>query len=276
MTKGTILIVEDENIIARDIQNKLKRLGYTVSSVVSSGEEAIKKVHEAPPNLVLMDIMLNGDIDGIETAEKIRSLVDIPVVFLTAYADERTLQRAKITEPFGYILKPFSVKDLHSTIEMALYKHQMDQTLQRSHDELERRVKEQTADLRLANKQLQAEIGERVRAEERLHESNLLLEDTLAELQGTQQQIIQQERLSALGQMASGIAHDFNNALSPIMGFSEVLLAHPEDLNDTEKATRYLEIIQTAAKDAASVVNRLREFYRHRQTDEIFHPINLN
>ena len=88
MTKSTILVVEDENIIARDIQNKLKRLGYAVSAVVFSGEEAISKVEETHPNLVLMDIMLKGDMDGIEAAGQIHSLFDIPVVYMTAYADD--------------------------------------------------------------------------------------------------------------------------------------------------------------------------------------------
>ena len=119
------------------------------------------------------------------------------------------------------------------------------------------------------------DITERKQTEERLHESNRLLEETLVELQQTQHHIIQQERLRALGQMASGIAHDFNNALSPILGFSDVLLMRPEDLDDKQKAIRYLQIMNTAATDAANVVSRLREFYRHREADEIFSPVNL-
>jgi signal transduction histidine kinase len=98
----------------------------------------------------------------------------------------------------------------------------------------------------------------------------------MAELRQAQQQVIQQERLRALGQMASGIAHDFNNALSPILGFSELLLTVPENLDDREKATRYLRTIHTAAQDAANVVSRLREFYRHREKGEFFQPVHLN
>ncbi|MDW8366806.1 MAG: GAF domain-containing protein, partial [Abditibacteriales bacterium] len=117
---------------------------------------------------------------------------------------------------------------------------------------------------------------ERKRAEEALQETNRRLEHALAELQRTQQHVIQQERLRAIGTMASGIAHDFNNALSPILGYSELLLAHPDDLTDRERVTHYLERIHVAAQDAAHVVSRLREFYRHRDESEVFLPVQLN
>ena len=146
MKKSTILIVEDENIIARDIENKLKRLGYAVSGVVSSGEEAVGRVEVMPPDLVLMDIMLSGHIDGIEAAEQIRARFNIPVVYLTAYADEDTLGRAKVTEPFGYLLKPFSVKELRGAIEIALYKYQMERKLEES-EKRYRQIVEEASDM---------------------------------------------------------------------------------------------------------------------------------
>jgi len=127
-----LLVVEDKGIVAKDIQNTLKRLGYAVPTVVSSGEEAIKKAVEIHPDLVLMDIVLKGDMDGIEAAEQIHNRLNIPVVYLTAYADKNILQRAKITEPFGYILKPFEEKELHTAIEMALYKHKIESKLKES------------------------------------------------------------------------------------------------------------------------------------------------
>ena len=120
------------------------------------------------------------------------------------------------------------------------------------------------------------DITDRKMAEEILQETNRRLEHALAELQRTQQHVIQQERLRAIGAMASGIAHDFNNALSPILGYSELLLAHPDDLSDRERVKRYLERMNVAAQDAAHVVSRLREFYRHRDEGEVFLPVHVN
>lgn len=134
-TVKQILIVEDEIIIAEGLQRKLKTMGYAVPVTVSSGEEAVKKVKENNPDLVLMDIVIYGKMDGIETAAQIHSL-DIPVVYLTAYADEKTLERAKITEPFGYLIKPFKERELQITIEIALYKHEMEKKLKESEKNL--------------------------------------------------------------------------------------------------------------------------------------------
>ena len=136
MAKAQIMVVEDEAIVAEDIQTRLTSLRYAVSAVVSSGDEAIAKAGETRPDLVLMNIRLKEDMDGIEAAEEIRARFDIPVVYLTAYADEDTLQRAKITEPCGYIIKPFQERELHIAIEMALYKHKAEEALRKAHDEL--------------------------------------------------------------------------------------------------------------------------------------------
>lgn len=122
MEKIKILIVEDEAIIARDLQKRLENQGYIVTSASATGQEAIRRAGTESPDLILMDIVLLGDMDGIEAAGQIRSQYDIPVVYLTAYADEGILARAKVTEPFGYILKPFDDRELRSVIEMALYK----------------------------------------------------------------------------------------------------------------------------------------------------------
>ncbi len=129
-----IYIVEDESIVAKDIQNSLKKLGYNVLGISNNGADAIKNIVDLEPNIVLMDIMIKGPMTGIDVAETIKKEYNIPVIFLTAYADESTLAKAKITEPYGYILKPFKEIDLHSTIEMALYKHKKDTEVQKERD----------------------------------------------------------------------------------------------------------------------------------------------
>lgn len=132
MSKTRILIVEDESIVAMDIKHRAEGLGYTVIGVTPSGEEALELVRENPPDLILMDIVLKGKMDGIEAAQRIHDDYDIPVLYLTAYSDEETLKRAKITEPFGYIIKPFEDRELHSSVEIAIYKHEMERKLKES------------------------------------------------------------------------------------------------------------------------------------------------
>jgi len=132
MSDTSILIVEDEAIIAADLAGKLRRLGYTVVGSTAAGKEALTLTAERHPSLVLMDIRLAGEMDGIEAAERIRRQYDVPVVYLTAHSDRATIQRAKLTEPFGFILKPFEERELESHIEMALYKHQAERKLRES------------------------------------------------------------------------------------------------------------------------------------------------
>ena len=134
MGKMNILVVEDERIVAEDIKMRLQNLGYAVPGIVFSGEEAIKKAEKAQPDLVLMDIVLEGEMNGIEAAAIISSRFNIPIVYLTAYADNKTLEQAKVTEPLGYILKPFEDRELRTTIEMALYKYKMGNTLKESEE----------------------------------------------------------------------------------------------------------------------------------------------
>jgi two-component system, cell cycle sensor histidine kinase and response regulator CckA len=132
MTQASILVVEDEHIVAKDIATRLTRRGYTVVAIASTAAEAIEEAGRHRPDLVLMDIMLKGDVDGITAADRIRELYGLPIVYLTAYADDNTLQRAKVTDAFGYILKPFEERELSITIEMALYKHRIEARLRDS------------------------------------------------------------------------------------------------------------------------------------------------
>jgi PAS domain S-box-containing protein len=129
MNKVKILIVEDEQIVAKNIEKRLTGAGYQVVASVSTGEEAIEKVKSTAPDIILMDIKLKGKIDGIETADILRKNYQLPVIFLTSYTDEETFQRAKNTEPFGYLIKPFETKDLNRAVELALYKNKIYQEL---------------------------------------------------------------------------------------------------------------------------------------------------
>lgn len=122
MPQANILVVEDEPIVAKDIQVSLQRLGYRVPAMAASGEDAIRKTQESHPDLILMDIVLKGKMDGVETVRQIRKHYDVPVIYLTAYADDHTLERAKVTSPAGYMLKPYRPNELRTTIELALHR----------------------------------------------------------------------------------------------------------------------------------------------------------
>ena len=114
MAQTSVLVVEDESIVSKDIQHSLKKLGYTVAGAAATGENAVALAIETQPDIILMDIMLKGEMNGIEAADKIRQETNIPVIFLTAYADESTLDKAKVTQPYGYIIKPYKEIDIHT------------------------------------------------------------------------------------------------------------------------------------------------------------------
>jgi len=137
MGKKKILIVEDEGVVALQIKSVLENLGYEVIDILSSGEETLAKIKQLCPDLVLMDIRLDGEINGIEATRRLRNQHNLPVIYLTAHMEESTIADAKATEPYGYILKPFSVNDLRITVEMALYKHSMDMEKEKLTKELQ-------------------------------------------------------------------------------------------------------------------------------------------
>ncbi len=132
MKSKTILIVEDEKIIAEDIKNTLVKFNYKVSEIVASGEKAIQKAEETKPDLILMDIMIEGNMNGIEAARRIYRDFEIPIIFLTAYADDKILEQAAESSPFGYLIKPFEDRELRATIEMAFYKSKMELALRKN------------------------------------------------------------------------------------------------------------------------------------------------
>jgi two-component system cell cycle sensor histidine kinase/response regulator CckA len=152
MNTARIMVVEDERITAESIKCTLEDLGYAVCAIVATGAEAVAQAEEQRPDLVLMDIVLRGGMDGIDAAERIRAAHNIPIVYATAYADEPFLRRARVTAPYGYILKPFTTRELHSNIEMALHKSQLD-----------RRIARQNAVLDTIRKVNQLTLRERVR-----------------------------------------------------------------------------------------------------------------
>lgn len=160
MASIKILVVEDEAIVARDIRSQLAAMGYTPVGHAIAGEEAIAMAGAMRPDLVLMDIQLVGPMDGVVAAQAIRDQFFIPVIFLTAFAADEIIARAKLTEPYGYILKPFSERELHTVIEMALYKHQA-----------EIRLRDNANQLRaLSQRVLQVQESERRRVAVELHD----------------------------------------------------------------------------------------------------------
>ena len=126
MPIARIMVVEDEQITAADLEASLEELGYAVTAIASSGKQAIRGAETTLPDLVLMDIRIKGEMDGVDAARQIRQRLDIPVIYLTAHADDETLERAKSAEPLGYIVKPFQESELRVAIQMALHKDKVD------------------------------------------------------------------------------------------------------------------------------------------------------
>jgi signal transduction histidine kinase len=227
--------------------------------------------------LVLLDLSL-PDSDGIETFIRVvEAAPDLPVVVMSGINDVALAVETVQLGAQDYLVKGH-VDDhlLVRSLQYALERKRVQLQLKRANDDLERRVQERTAALQTANARLQKEIAERKRFEESTLETNRRLSDALEQLRATQEQMVRRERMHALGRMASGIAHDFNNTLAPIVGFSELLLLKPEIGEDAPRLRAYLEMIHHAAKDAARVVSRLREFYRQRDSAEALTPIILN
>ncbi len=151
-----IMIVDDDFIIATQLEEHLQELGYEIAGVLSSGEEAIEKVEELSPDLVLMDIVLPGGMDGIAAAERIKGKVNVPIVFMTGHAEKAHVERAKNVEAHGYILKPFVPYQVEAAIELALHKKHIEDELKQAYDVMETRVRERTGELEESNRKLQA------------------------------------------------------------------------------------------------------------------------
>jgi PAS domain S-box-containing protein len=203
LSKTAILIVEDEAIVAADLSGKLQQLGYDVAGITAKGEDAVELAGSLRPGLVLMDISLTGPMDGIEAAEAIRHQLDVPVVYLTAHSDAATRSRAKLSEPFGYILKPFEERELATNIEMALYRHQSDRQLREQRDKLEAR----TMELQSANETLRASrtaalnlTEDAIVARERAEKMTLELKREIAERKKVEEALRESEQRLARSQ----------------------------------------------------------------------------
>ena len=274
-----ILLVEDnpEHVALLRQLLATPELSHFHLETVGSLAEALDWLKTGSIELILLDLTL-PDSDGLETF--IRVFEAAPQTALVVLSGINDVALALETVQLGaqdYLVKGrvdnhLLLRAMHYAIE----RKRAQAELQRAHDALEDRVRERTAALIQTNGKLQAEIAERRKAEATALESNRQLSAALGQLRATQQEIIQRERMHALGRMANGIAHDFNNALAPILGFSELLLLKPDTLTDQKKVRNYVEMIHSAAKDSAKVVSRLREFYRYRDESEVFTPVVLN
>ncbi len=330
MSTTRILVVEDEKIIAKGIEKRLTGMGYAVSGLASTGEEAIRKATELRPDVVLMDIHLGPGMDGVEAAGVIRRRENLPVVYLTAHSDDATLQRAKLTEPFGYVLKPYEDRDLQIAIEIGLFKHQMERRLEENErwlaatlasigdgviatDERGRvrflnslaeqltgwaqkdalgedvrdvfRIVAEKGRQALANPALEALAkgrpvdlapgtilidragGERpvadsaapIRGVDGKVAGAVLVFRDVTERRRLEEHLRKAQKMEAIGRLAGGIAHDFNNIMTIITGFSELLLAGSQPV---EQHLDMVRDIHEAGRRAASLTQQIMAFSR--------------
>ncbi|MBN2102495.1 response regulator [bacterium] len=344
-----ILVVEDEGIVAEDIFQSLENMGYKVPQVVSSGQEAIKTIPSLQPDIVLMDIVLRGTLNGIETSKRIKKRFDIPIIYLTAYADRDTLEKAKKTEPYGYLLKPFDDRELRITIEMALYKHRMEHILKEreayfsttlksiidgvittdkagcvsfmnpvaealtgiSLDEAYNKPVNQIITLekgkfgkkinpsfdKILNEGIYLSISEDVwlvnpsgdripvensgspikNARNEIIGAVIVIQDITEknrldeEKERIRQELLQSQKMEAVGKLAGGIAHDFNTLLTAMRGFTDMALMRVES---TEPMHEELVQVKNAAKSAAELTQQLLLFSQKHPLES--KPLNLN
>lgn len=235
MNYKRIMIVEDEAVTAMDLKSGLTELGYEVAAIVSSGEEAIRKSAETHPDLIIMDISLEGRMNGIEAADAIRKAYAIPIVFLTAHTAAETIEQAKAAGPFGYLPKPCNMTTLMSTIEIALYKSEADaqrkraeEALQELNVKLEQRVEEETA-LRLEKERL----------------------------------LMQQSKMAAMGEMIGAIAHQWRQPLNA-MGLIIQATQDAYDFGelDREHLSKFVEEGMKQVQFMSKTIDDFRNFFR--------------
>jgi signal transduction histidine kinase len=273
----SILIVEDERIVAKDIQQTLRELGYDAYAIAASADEAIARATEKCPDLVLMDIRIKGNRDGIETAEILQSRFGVPVVYLTAHADEATLDRAKKTQPHGYLLKPVKWAELRSMVEVSIHRHQMEKRLHERERWFEATL-ESVADAVITydaqgNVTSMNPVAERLTGiseadaagrpareiastdnlpavSEAQSRSGVMVFRDNSEQQALQKKLELSDRLASLGAMAAGVAHEVNNPLAVVM--ANAALSHTE-------LSQLLAEAESGQAPSPTTVARLRE-----------------
>lgn len=259
------LIVEDNPEHEQLLRNLLEASESPLFSVASAGSvaQACGRLKEGGVDIVLLDLTLS-DSDGVQTFERIASVAkNIPIVVLSGIGDVSVAVQTVQLGAQDYLVKGHVDNNLLlRSIQYAIERKRAQGELRRAYEELELRVGERTSALRDANDALQREVEERKRAEAASLESNRQLVDALAELRTMQVEIVQRERLKALGQMADGIAHEFNNVLTPVLGYAEHLLNHPAVLANADSTRSFLEKIADAARSGAKAVARVRDFAR--------------
>ena len=251
LKEAHILMVDDEVATTCLMTNFLHRIGYSRLESINDSARTFEMIESFRPDLILLDLAMPS-INGFQVLEGLRanrqSEDQIPVLVLTGDATAENKRRALVAGATDLLVKPFDPSEVSMRIRNLLQARFLRLEIQEQNRLLEERVRERTSQL----------------------------EDAVENLRTAQQQLVQQERLSAFGEMAGGVVHDFSNALMSVIGYSEMLLSNPVALGNEATVLEYLRIINTAGRDGAHIVSRLRDFYRPRGASDIFETLNLN
>ncbi|MEE9514875.1 MAG: response regulator, partial [Candidatus Brocadiales bacterium] len=239
-----IMLVDDEVVITTQLGERLASMGYDVVGTASTGTEAVKVARELKPSLILMDIVMPGELDGIEAAETIKAELGIPVIFLTAYADGRFVERAKKVEPFGYILKPFNEDQIRATIEITFHKKDVEESLRKSSKEY-----------RALIEKLIAVVGD-------------ITEETRSG-----KSLSQAEKLRALSAVVAGLSHEFNSLFAVIQSNPQLLKGGHEE---HKEITEGLNAIRKVTQDGAEIIHKMYESTRPKADSSRFVPVNMH
>ena len=251
LKQARILIIDDDVGMICLLQNVLNRTGFANHTSLTDAREAIQRILEWLPDLILLDLNM-PNVSGFDVLHELRTNLlpnaFLPVLVVTGESDPKTKRKSLAAGATDFLQKPFDITELLMRIRNLLRTRLLHLELQKQNIVLEQKVSERTAELSSA----------------------------LTELKQTQNQIVQQERLRAFGEMAGGVVHDFNNSLVSIIGYSDLLLNNPDILADRSITVGHLKTMNTAGRDAAQVVSRLRNFYRSRESEDIFAAVDLN